>query len=83
MLYLKMMSAENLPDSDTRKSFRLLCIAENKAVLFGLMAEGTPAERRAVFIVNDVGDTVDSYVLDGNAYLMNENGRTIASMAKK
>ena len=70
MLVLKMMSGEDLSDSNTSKSFSLIC-CDN---VFFQRVNGN-----AVATVY-VGDDSTDWILAGNAYVM-ENGKTIASFA--
>lgn len=73
MLVVKMMSSEDLPDSNTSKQFDLIvsdhivsCIRddEGKASIVTLSKDGSEQE----------------YPMKGNAYVM-QNGKTIASYA--
>lgn len=72
MLTIKMMSGENLPDTDTRKSFRIFT-ADN----FEFLHEVYGAHP-ALNIYKD-GDN-RYYPITGNCYVM-ENGKTIASFS--
>jgi hypothetical protein len=65
-MYLKIMSAEDLPDSDPKKSFRILEILD---------ASFTNGEASVTFV-----DSLDAETFDipANAYLMNESGKTVA-----
>lgn len=70
MLVLKLMSDEDKSDSNTSKSFSLVC------------CDNVSFERkngRAVAHIHN-GDEYTEYHLDGNAYVM-QNGKTIASFA--
>lgn len=73
MLVVKMMSGEDLPDSNTSKQFDLIvsdhivsCIRDDQGVgsIITLSKDGTEQE----------------YPMKGNAYVM-QNGKTIASYA--
>jgi hypothetical protein len=86
-MYLKIMSGEDAPDGDSRKCFRL--IDDVLDVEFGRLitpaGEKLPANRLIanqgptvkVFLKN--GTPAETVHLEGNAYLMNEAGETIAS----
>lgn len=69
-MFLKIMSSENAPDSDTRKSFQLLDHVESAE----FVREGGSAHVAVLF--ND-GDR-EHFPCEGNAYLMNDNGKTVA-----
>lgn len=75
-LIVKIMSAENLADDDTRKSYQLL--TEVAYVSF-CRNPGAP-----IACVSFSGDGAEDgrlveYALEGNVYVMNENGKTISS----
>lgn len=72
MLFLKLMSEENKPDSNTSKKFNLLCVDN---VHFERNDNGKP------FAVIYVGEDKFSYELKGNAYVLSQYGKTIASFA--
>lgn len=71
MLVLKMMSAENLSDSNVSKQFSLVACSN---VSFQRDGQSAIAE----IILAD--GTSESYSLSGNAYVM-QSGKTIASFA--
>lgn len=74
-MFVKLMSDENAPDQDSRKEFRLL--ADVTAVIFKRRVEA-PVEDdtpHAIVIFKDM--TVESYPLVGNAYILNDEGKTI------
>lgn len=70
-MYLKIMSGENAADSDSRKSYEIL---DNVASAKFERIDGEPV----VHVVFDDGD-VEDYTISGNAYVMNESGRTIST----
>jgi hypothetical protein len=70
-MFLQIMSGEGCADSDSRKSFRLL--DDVTAVVFSRTSEGPTAE---VTFGEGPGET---FWLAGNCYLMNDQGKTIAS----
>lgn len=71
-MYLKIMGPENAPDADTRKTFRLI---ECREAQFYRDDDGN------AFAYMNPGSWDDGYELPivGNAYLMNESGKTVAS----
>lgn len=72
-MFLKMMSAENVADSDSRKSFQLIDHVSSVAFI----REGVDAFVN-VYPDNDNGDESTRFPVVGNCYLMNDEGRTIA-----
>lgn len=70
-LIVKIMSGEDLADSDTRKAHTLL--VDVKSVDF--VRRGGAL---AVVTFNDLDEPVE-YALDGNVYVMNEAGKTVSS----
>lgn len=69
-MFLKIMSGENAPDSDSRKSFRLLDHVEAASFI---RSGGAP--RATVLFEN--GEQ-EEFPCEGNAYLMNDSGKTVA-----
>jgi hypothetical protein len=84
-MYLKVMSGEDIPDGDSRKTFTIhadvLTAKFDRAVLPAdvkkpenrLIANQAP--RVVVFFKNGPGET---FWPEGNCYLMNDDGETIA-----
>jgi len=72
-LVLKLMSGENGPDEDARKGFTLH--SGVKTVTFKRAADGTPL---ASVLFEDHPE-FEEWVLEGNAYVMNQAGKTVAS----
>lgn len=81
MLFLKIMSSEDLADSNPGKNFELHQIATGETLRFEKVtrADSGSIEVHAV-ITREDGDE-QRIVLRGNAYVMNDNGVTIASRA--
>lgn len=74
-MFLKLMSDENIPDSDTRKSYRLL--ARVDAVHFNRSPEAPEPSHNARAYVTFEGGEREEFDLVGNAYVMNDTGKTI------
>lgn len=72
-MYLKLMSAEDAPDSDGGKGYRLI---ECSRVEFSREPNGPVARTW-----DSSGNPGDKYGLDGNAYILNNSGKTIDSFA--
>lgn len=70
-MFLKLMSDEPLPDHDSRKRFRLL--DGIKKVVFQRGTDGATVE------IHHDDARFDIEFLTGNAYLMNDQGKTIQS----
>ena len=77
MLYLKAMSSQDLPDESPRKHFTLYPIPDDSALSFG-QSDLNPERVRASWFTNKGLQTVE---LEGNAYVLNAQGKTIASRA--
>lgn len=87
MIYLKMMSGENIPDNDNSKAFRMVGVDESCGFnLFRIDSEhetvDTPAGSPAISVNLSV-DGMDRicYYPKGNTYILNNNGKTIGSFA--
>lgn len=72
-MILKLMGPEHAPDSDTRKTYRLL--SGVIAVDFGRHEHCSAAYADVTF--ND--SETERFTLDGNVYVMNDTGKTISS----
>lgn len=70
-MYLKLMSGEDAPDSDSRKSFTI-----HSGVLSCDFGRNGPQGQATAYVVFERGDP-ETFTLEGNAYLMNEAGKTI------
>lgn len=90
MLYVKIMSAEALEDTNPYKHFQIVPI-DNKATIqfvdnpfyvppgsVGTCSESPTMERFRLVVTSPEGSS-ETYALFGNAYVMSENGKTIAS----
>lgn len=85
-MFLKMMGAGPAPDNDSRQVFTLL--DEVTVAQFGRLLNDKEAEKPEHRLVADHGPYVDvtfrdgsteRYYPEGNCYLMNDTGKTIAS----
>jgi hypothetical protein len=77
MLFLKCMSSQDLPDESPCKHFTLYPIPDDSALAFG-QSDLNPEGVRASWFTNKGLQTVE---LEGNAYVLNAQGKTIASRA--
>lgn len=73
-MILKLMGPEDCPDSDTRKTYRIL---DDVVACNFTRPDGDEAE--PVVRVTFGNDSVESFPLYGNAYLMNQTGKTVSS----
>ena len=78
MLYVKIMSDENMPDDDPHKGFKLITVGDRDYFCF----ENANAERHLLTVERFDGE-VEEFELYGNAYVMNINGKTIQTCAKR
>lgn len=77
MVLLKMMSGEDLADSDTCKSYSLVEVERMSYINFTRDSKGNPVIE--VHDGSEGGPT--SYEPQGNTYVMSEGGKTISSFA--
>jgi hypothetical protein len=77
MYSIKIMSGENLADSDVGKGFKMVLVDEGDHFEFGHNAQGEPI----VTVNAGKGDNRNGvvYPVTGNAYVMSETGKTVAS----
>lgn len=73
MLYVKIMSDQNLPDTDPWKHYTIVPVENSQALEFVAKDDG-----HALLVHTSDGSELVTR-LTGNAYVMNEHGRTIAS----
>ncbi len=69
-MFVKIMSDENCPDFDTRKSFKLL--SEVESISFDRRGDD-----EVVLHVHFKKGEDESFLLVGNVYVMNDAGKTI------
>jgi len=79
MLVVKIMSSENLPDSDPYKGFTLIPIPDNQKVFFNEADSRDPA---TVIVVDTDGNVVNRCMIYGNVYVM-QDGKTIATFSAR
>jgi hypothetical protein len=92
MLYVKIMSGEDLPDTDPRKHYVIVPIQGDEVMRFVdnseyIVAEGSapfkpetqPSIARYLLEVHGPEGGCETHALTGNAYVMTESGKTIAS----
>lgn len=75
MLTVKMMSNEDLVDSDPAKGFTLIQLDRLDHVTF---SKSRVRECQVMVIQRDSGGTAE-YDLEGNVYILSESGKTVAS----
>ncbi len=84
MLYLKLMSNQDLPDSDAAHDFSLVQIADEEQLDFvrETVSSGgqCPDSIMVKAVINGPSRTREIH-LTGNAYVLNAQGKTIASRA--
>jgi hypothetical protein len=80
MLYLKLMSGQDLPDGNPSHNFTLLEIPDGGRIDFEETEIGSvqPAIYARVTYADQTSKTIE---LTGNAYVLNSQGKTIASRA--
>lgn len=85
MLYVKIMSAEDIPDTDPYKNYAIIPVENNQTMHFVKnpdwqpMPEGAPDMHRFELHVSNPDGSWETHYMLGNAYVMNERGQTIAS----
>lgn len=84
MLTVKLMSDENMPDTDQLKSFQLIQVSDRESIHF--FKEGVNdqsgdfnAEYPYTLSIENADGVKVMYALKGNAYVISESGKTIAS----
>ena len=77
MYSIKIMSSENLADSDVGKGFRMIMVGDGGSFEFSHDLKGNPI---VTVTLQEYGKPEDYvYFLTGNAYVMSETGKTVAS----
>lgn len=77
MITIKIMSSENLADSDGAKAFQIIVVGAGDTFTFGHALDGKP--KVDVRICSNGEYNTTTYPLTGNAYVMGETGKTIAT----
>lgn len=79
MAYLKLMSADDKPDTDAFKGFTIISLNDTAVVSFDRSSKDHEESRFSAYISYN-GDGVNGELpLKGNAYLMSDTGKTVAS----
>ncbi|TXD58880.1 hypothetical protein FUT88_13475 [Ralstonia sp. TCR112] len=74
MMYLKLMSAEDMPDNAVEKNFTVVQILDHEQLDF--IRDGSQV------VAHVTGDnSMRQFTLTGNAYVLNAQGKTIANRA--
>lgn len=87
MLYVKIMSGEDMPDTDPYKNYAIVPVERNEVMRFVDSPQADTQiprrddEPRFVLEVHGPEGGIESHPLTGNAYVMTENGKTISSHA--
>jgi len=80
MLYVKIMSDEDSPDTDPYKNFTIVPVENDQVMCFCENAEGSGSDIPKYMLEVHLPDgSREGHPLTGNAYVMNEAGKTIAS----
>lgn len=85
MLYVKIMSGEDLPDTDAFKNYTIVPVQNNEVMqfvdnpLYTPPEDGVPTQCRYFLHVHGPEGGYETHELSGNAYVMNEAGKTIAN----
>lgn len=74
-MYVKIMSDENCPDSDSRKAFRLL--SNVVSVIFNRAPEAPEPSDIPHAYITFADLQTEAFELHGNVYIMNDAGKTI------
>lgn len=78
MYAIKIMSAENKPDSDVGKGFKMIMVAAGDTFEFG--HDQTTGEPQVTVTGERAGEpTCTTYPVTGNCYVLSETGKTIAT----
>jgi hypothetical protein len=91
MLYVKIMSGEDLPDTDPCKNYTIVPLQNNEVMQFVRNQESLvwesgaqevgPRPCRYQLEIHAPDGGIETHDLSGNAYVMNESGKTIATHA--
>lgn len=85
MMYLKLMSDQNLPDSDPSHDFVMIQLGDKDELAFARQTLSNGAQCPDSTVVSAIITCEDGSQreirLTGNAYVLNAQGKTIASRA--
>lgn len=80
MLYVKIMSNQDLPDTDQNHNFTIVPVENNEVMEFVQdLDPKTDTSPRYALRVHSPEGGYETHPLTGNAYVMNESGKTIAT----
>lgn len=79
MYSIKIMSPENMPDADVGKGFKMILVNAGDTFEFGHNDQGEPIVTVTTFASDDRTGSSIEYPVTGNAYVMSETGKTVAS----
>ncbi len=83
MLFIKIMSAQDLPDTDPCKNFHLITVGDNDRIQVGYcdakQADLSEDDKKMLFVMRHGAPGFESYERTGNTYIMNAQGKTIAN----
>lgn len=85
MLYVKIMSGEDLPDTDPYKHYSIIPVENNEVMqfvdnpLYVPKNGDVPTSVRYHMLVTAPDGSSETHPLHGNAYVMSESGKTISS----
>jgi hypothetical protein len=81
MLYVKIMSGEDMPDTMQNKNFTIVPVEDDQIMRFipNPVQDSGLEEPRFALEVHSPDGGIETHELTGNAYVMNEAGKTIAS----
>jgi hypothetical protein len=83
MLFIKIMSSQDIPDSHPSKNFHLITVGDADRIQVGYCDlkrdDLCESDKRMLFILRDGKPGFEMYERTGNTYIMNQHGKTIAS----
>lgn len=80
MLYVKIMSSQDLPDTDQNHNYTIVPVENNEVMEFVQDQDPkTATSPRYALLVHGPDGGHETHPLTGNAYVMNESGKTIAT----
>lgn len=86
MLYVKIMSDEDMDDTNPYKNYSIIPVENSQTMQFvdnplriPQEVSDCPQGERFILLINSPDGSDERHVLTGNAYVMNDSGKTIAS----